>query len=125
MKRLVLALTLAATPLAAQETPAPEATDDGYSLMEEGAKLFLRGLMSEAEPALDEMAKALEEIGPRLEELKPQILELIGMIDDVANYHPPEKLENGDILIRRKTPEELEQEKHEAPQVAPPPEIEL
>lgn len=125
MKRLVLALTLAATPLAAQETAAPEAEDDGYSLMEEGAKLFLRGLMSEAEPALDEMAKALDEIGPKLEELKPQVLELIGMIDDFANYHPPEKLENGDILIRRKTPAELEQEKQEAPQVAPPPEIEL
>ena len=45
------------------------------------------------------MQGALEALGPKLEELKPQILELIGMIDDFGNYHAPEKLPNGDILI--------------------------
>lgn len=122
MKRLVLALCLAASPLAAQEPPAPEA-EEGTSLMEEGAKLFFRGLMSEMEPALDDMQSALDEIGPKLEELKPQILELIGLIDDFQNYHPPEKLPNGDIVIRRKTAEELEQEK--AAPAGPPVETEL
>lgn len=122
MKRLALALCLAASPLAAQETPAPEA-EKGTSLMEEGAKLFLRGLMSEMEPALNEMQSALDDLGPKLEALKPQITELIGMIDDVRNYHAPEKLPNGDILIRRKTADELEKEK--AAPVAPPPETEL
>jgi hypothetical protein len=122
MKRLALALCLAASPLAAQETPAPEA-GEGTSLMEEGAKLFFRGLMYEMEPALNDMQSALDEIGPKLEELKPQILELIGLIDDFRNYHPPEKLPNGDILIRRKTTEELEKE--QAAPVAPPVETEL
>ena len=28
-------------------------------------------------------------------------------IDDIRNYHPPEVLPNGDIIIRRKTPAEL------------------
>lgn len=116
---LPLVLMLTASPLAAQE-PAPP--DDGPSLMEEGAKLFLKGLMAEVEPGLTEMQKTLDALGPQLEALKPEILKLIGMIDDVGNYHSPEKLPNGDILIRRKTPEELEKE-----QAAPsaPPEIDL
>jgi hypothetical protein len=118
MRYFILALTLAATPLAAQEVP----KDEGPSLMEQGARLFLRGLMSEMEPALTDMQGALEEIGPKLAELKPQIDQLIAMVDDVRNYHMPEKLPNGDILIRRKTPQELEKEK--AAPVAPP-EIEL
>ena len=118
MKRIALILALAASPLRAQQ--APEAEPEAPSLMEEGAKMFLRGLMSEMEPALNEMQGALEGIGPKLEELKPQILELIAMIDDFQNYHAPEKLENGDILIRRKTAEELEAEK-----AAPPAETEL
>ncbi|NTT86223.1 hypothetical protein [Tabrizicola fusiformis] len=121
MKRIALLVALAATPLAAQEPPAPEA--EAPSLMEEGAKMFLRGLMSEMEPTLNDMQGALEALGPKLEELKPQILELIGMIDDFQNYHAPEKLPNGDILIRRKTAQELEAEKA-APE-GPPAETEL
>lgn len=124
MKRFMFIALLAATPLAAQETLPPAPKEDAPSLMEEGAKMFLRGLMSEMEPALDEMQGALEEIGPKLEELKPQILDLIGMIDDFQNYHAPEKLPNGDIVIRRKTAQELEQEKV-APVDEPPTETEL
>lgn len=122
MKRLALALVLAATPLAAQETPAPQG--EGPGLMQQGAELFLRGLMAEMKPTLDDMQSALDQIGPQLDALKPQIQTLIGLIDDVKNYHAPEKLENGDILIRRKTPAELEQEKA-APQPEPPVQTDL
>lgn len=96
MKPLFLAslLTLAAAPALAEE-PAPPA--GGFSLMEEGAKLLLRGLMTEAEPALDEMARALRDLGPSLNTL-------LGLVDDIGNYHAPELLENGDIILRRKTP---------------------
>ena len=118
MRHFILALALAASPLAAQEAP----QQDGSSLMEQGARLFLKGLMSEMEPTLNDMQGALDQIGPKLAELRPQIDRLISMVDDVRNYHMPEKLPNGDIIIRRKTPEELEKEK-----AAPvgPPEIEL
>lgn len=118
MKRLALVLSLFALPATADE-PAAEA---GSSLMEQGAKLFLRGLMSEMEPTLNDMQTALDQIGPQLESLRPQITELIGMIGDFQNYHPPVKLPNGDVLIRRKTPAEIERQKT-AP--AGPPEIEL
>jgi hypothetical protein len=109
MMRLALALILATSPALAEETtPAPGAEDDGFSLMEEGAKLVLRGLMSEMEPALDEMEKALTEVGPKLEdfgsEIGPKVRQLIAMIDDFKNYDAPVMLPNGDILIRRNAP---------------------
>lgn len=88
MKRiavLVVTLGLAASPSLAEE-PAPDAESDfgqGFSLLEEGTKLLLRGLMSEMEPALRELQGALQELDA---------------------YHPPELLPNGDIIIRRKVP---------------------
>ncbi len=109
--KLALALILAAAPALAQEappTPAPEAEEDGFSLMEEGAKLLFRGLMTEMQPAIDEMGKAMEEMGPALEglgeEIGPKIRQLIAMIDDFRNYDAPVMLPNGDILIRRNAP---------------------
>lgn len=107
--RFALVLALAAAPAFAQDAkPLPEAEDDGFSLMEEGAKLVLRGLMSEMQPALDEMGKALDEMGPALEgfgeEVGPKIRQLIAMIDDFKNYDAPVMLPNGDILIRRNAP---------------------
>jgi hypothetical protein len=96
---LILLLSLPLSPAMAQDAPA----DDGFSLMEEGAKLLFRGLMSEMEPALDEMGKALSGMEPALKDLQPKMMELLALIDDLQNYQAPERLENGDILIRRKT----------------------
>ena len=67
-----------------------------------GAKLLLKGLMSEMEPALDDMGRALSQMEPALKDLQPKMLELLALIDDLSNYQAPERLENGDILIRRK-----------------------
>ncbi|NEY91449.1 AAA+ family ATPase [Tabrizicola oligotrophica] len=103
MKHLILALALAATGPAMAQTPSEnEEVEEGFSLMEEGAKLLLKGLMSEMEPALDEMGKALSEVEPALKDLQPKMLELLALVDDLTNYQAPERLENGDILIRRK-----------------------
>lgn len=102
MKRIALLLALSAAPVWAEETsPKPE-VEEGFSLMEEGAKLLLKGLMAEMEPALDEMGKALSEMQPALKDLQPKMLELLALVDDLTNYQAPERLENGDILIRRK-----------------------
>lgn len=94
---LTFALCLAAAPLAAQEAapadPAPE--DEGLSLMQRGAELLLRGLMDEVEPGLRDMEQAL-----RL--MEPELRALVDMVGDLRNYEAPEKLPNGDILIRRK-----------------------
>ena len=89
---LAAALALAAPAALAQEAP-PEAETPG--LMERGAEMFLRGLMNEMEPSLREMEGALKEMQPEVQKL----MELMG---DIRNYELPEKLPNGDIIIRRK-----------------------
>jgi hypothetical protein len=86
------------------DPPAGVVEDEGFDLMQEGAKLLLRGLMREMEPALDEMGKALEDMQPAMRELGPKLQGLVAMIDDIRNYAAPEMLPNGDILIRRTAP---------------------
>lgn len=100
MRKMLVPLALAAvlaTPAAAQEEG-----QDGFSLMEEGAKLLFRGLAQEMEPAIDEMGRAFQDIEPALRQMGPRLRELVALMGDVANYEAPERLENGDILIRRK-----------------------
>ncbi|MBB5720875.1 hypothetical protein FHS72_000479 [Loktanella ponticola] len=107
MKQLLIpafALSLTTSPLAAQtDTPTPE---EGFSLMEEGAQLLLRGLMSELEPAFDDLQDLATEMGPRMqmltEQMGPAFAELLGQVDDFTRYHPPEFLPNGDIIMRRR-----------------------
>ena len=94
---VVLTLTLAAAPLRA-ETEA-QGADEGFSLIEEGAKIILRSLLDDMEPALDEMQNGL---GTAVEELGPVLRNLAAMMGDIRNYHAPEMLPNGDIIIRRK-----------------------
>ena len=114
MKHVVLALLLLTSPALAQtvmpETPAPDSPaapaedlEQGLSLMEQGAQLLLRHMMGKVEPSLQEMTEALKQA-------QPQLLKLLAMVDDIRNFHAPELLKNGDILIRRKTPAELKLE---------------
>lgn len=70
----------------------------GRSLVERGAELFLRGLLDEMGPQIDEMQKGL---GTAAETLGPKLRQILALIDDVRNYQPPERLENGDIVLRR------------------------
>lgn len=113
MKRFTLTLAaalIATLPLHAQETE----EEDGFSLMEEGAKLFFRGIMEEMEPAMDDLRGLADEMQPALrefvEEMGPALADLLGKIDDLNAYFPPEMLPNGDIILRRKTPLEQAEE---------------
>jgi hypothetical protein len=102
---LMLSAALAAVPLAgsAQDADAPE---DGKSLMEQGAELFLRGLRQEIDPALRDLEGLAEEFGPAMRgffsEMGPALGELMEQVQDWSQYHPPEIMPNGDIIIRRK-----------------------
>lgn len=82
---LALALISALALPAAAQSPAPERQDygEGLGLIEEGARIILRRLLADMEPMMRDLA---------------------GMIDDLGAYHPPERLPNGDIIIRRKVP---------------------
>ena len=111
MKRIVpiaaLSLCLAAAPALAQEEE-----DEGFSLMERGAQMFMEGIMREMEPAMRDLEGLAQDMEPAVrnfvQEMGPAFADLMGQIDDLSNYHAPEILENGDIIIRRKTPLEDE-----------------
>ncbi len=95
-----LTLALALFPAAPRAEPPPP--DEGFSLMEEGARLLFRGLMAEMEPTINDMQRALDDIGPALDQIGPQLRQLVEMVGDFQNYEAPVRLPNGDILIRRK-----------------------
>ena len=101
LARLTAVLALSALPLAAQE-----AEEDGFNLIEEGAQLFLRGLLQEMEPGLNELQGLAEELGPALEgfaaHMGTTLVEIMRIVDDIENYEQPEFMPNGDIIIRRK-----------------------
>ena len=107
MKQLAImafVVGMSVIPAHAQEAETPQ-DEDGFSLMEEGARLFMRGIMSEIEPALDEMRESMEELGPAFAEFAqavgPAFAELLDTVDDIRHYEAPEILPNGDIIIRR------------------------
>ncbi|MFD1510588.1 hypothetical protein [Lacimonas salitolerans] len=105
MKRIIAIALVAALPTFAA---AQEEEGDGFSLMEEGAKLFLRGMMDEAEPALEQLQRLMQDMQPAMrefvQEMGPALNDLLGKVDDLSNYHAPEMLPNGDIIMRRKVP---------------------
>jgi hypothetical protein len=96
---LMVALALAA-PIRAE--PTQDDMSEGLGLLGKGAQMLLRGLLSEMEPALEEMGKSLAE-------LEPLLRDLAGKMGSVSEYHMPEVLPNGDIIIRRKQPADLPQ----------------
>ena len=103
MKQLAttaLALLLLTAPAMAQEE------DNGLSLMERGALLFMEGIMKEMEPAIEEFSGLAEQMAPALrnfaEEMGPKLSEIFDQVEDWTAYQPPEMLPNGDIIIRRK-----------------------
>ena len=108
LSTIALILTLASPASAQEAEDAP-----GRSLMERGAELFFEGFRREMEPALDDLRSLAENMQPALrqfiDEMGPAFAEILQKIDDLSAYHPPEMLPNGDIIIRRKTPQEMEE----------------
>lgn len=105
MFTLPVILMLGVTPVAAQNA----AEDEGRSLMQEGARMFWEGIRREMGPALDTLRGQAEEMEPALrdfvEDMAPALRDLMDKAGDLSAYHAPEVLPNGDIILRRKTPE--------------------
>ena len=103
---------LATGPTAAQDT---SDENEGRSLIEDGARLLFEGLRREMGPALEGLRDRAGEMEPALrdfvEQMGPALRDLMDKVGDLSAYHPPEVLPNGDIIIRRKTPQELEAER--------------
>jgi len=99
---LVLLFALAA-PATAQEDGERDSLREGWGLLSEGSRLILEGLADEMRPVMDE-------------HVLPFIAELMDLIDDVTMYEMPERLPNGDIIIRRSEPLEPEEDGDSAPE---------
>lgn len=95
-------LVLLSAPALAEEGGA--SADEGFSLLREGARIVFESMLDQMEPALRGMQ---EDFGMALREMEPALRDLAAMIGDLKNYHPPEILPNGDIIIRRKSPAEI------------------
>lgn len=106
---LFLSLPLAAAaqdyePPSASEAPRDSSSDttepgDLGSLIEDGAESFFKDLLRDIEPQMNAIGR---ELGSRVTALGPVFDDLVNLMDDIKNYQAPERLANGDILIRRK-----------------------
>jgi hypothetical protein len=95
MRPVILMTTFLAlsTPALAQEQD--DQMGDGLDLLGEGTRMILEGLMDEMRPMLEEVRPFFEE------EVLPMLDRLGEIVDDLSYYELPERLPNGDILIRR------------------------
>ncbi|KAG1715540.1 hypothetical protein GQR58_000513 [Nymphon striatum] len=95
---VLLSAMVFTTPVSAEE--------EGLSLMEEGARLFFRGIMQEMEPALEDLQGLAEDMQPAMrnfvDNMGPALRDLLAEVEDWSAYEPPEVLPNGDIILRRK-----------------------
>lgn len=86
----------------------PAAAQDDDSPLGQGLDRLLENFRRDLDPLLRDFA---EEVEPQLRglvtEMGPLLATLAELIGDIENYHAPEKLPNGDIVIRRKDPSEM------------------
>ena len=112
MKRLVAAIalaTLTSTAAPAQDSaPDDPSGEEGFSLMERGARQLLEGLGDEMAPMLRDLEGLASEMGPALRDfalqMGPALSDMMEQVGEWSNYHAPEMLPTGDIIIRRKNP---------------------
>jgi len=101
----IAALFLGVAPVATAQEAQPEAQDklrEGAELLNEGLQMLLNGMKDDVVPLLEELRDELgNEVGPLVEGLR-------GKLDELNAYYPPEILPNGDIIIRRKVPLQVE-----------------
>ncbi len=93
---IVVAGALAiAAPVSAQDRESDGELSEGLGLLGEGARMILDELMEEMRPMLEEARPYFED------EVLPFLNRMGELMDDVTSYELPERLPNGDIIIRR------------------------
>ncbi|MFV0358299.1 AAA+ family ATPase [Tropicimonas sp.] len=113
---LAAALAIAPFSATAQDEGAPSDMQDGFSLIDQGAKLLLRGLQQQVQPMMEEMATEMEpQLRAFAEQLMPLMQNFSELVGDLDNYEAPERLPNGDIILRRKKPVDPEVPPEEGP----------
>ena len=70
---LVTIACLAVSPVSAQEAEGEPAPEEGLSLIEEGARMFLEGLAEDMAPAMKDLAELAESWQPQMREFVTQM----------------------------------------------------
>lgn len=96
LSALVVVAALAAGPATAEQ---PGSQAEGPGWLEQLITGLMGQMMQDAGPALENLERDFGELAQTLE---PTMRNMAELVDDIGNYEPPERLENGDILIRRK-----------------------
>lgn len=119
MRQTFLIATLMLLPMTAmaQDEPLiePAEPQSGFERMQRGFGMIFEGLREEVDPTVDglkdkagELRDKAREMAPEMREwvesMGPALLDLADKIGDLNDYHAPEKLPNGDIILRRKKP---------------------
>lgn len=73
--------------------------DQGFNLLEQGARIIMQSLLDDIEPELDQMRDGLQDA---MGVLEPHLRDLARMIGQIDTYEAPQRLPNGDIILRRK-----------------------
>jgi len=122
MKNILMITVIACLPGLAQAQVQSD-PDEGMSLMERGAQMFLDGMMREMAPTLEDLSELGENVGPALRsfarEMGPALADVLEQVEDWSVYEAPEILPNGDIIMRRK-PETEPDAPEESPDETPP-----
>lgn len=79
--------------------PAPEDQTDGVDLIGRGMGLLMENLLRDVGPDLERLGN---DMSGALDRMAPVLKDLSVLVDDLGNYQAPQRLENGDIVIRRK-----------------------
>ncbi len=106
IRAFALAVLLATpVPAAAQNG---DGTGDGFAELMGRMEDILRGFLSDMEPQMRQLEKDLSQ-------LEPELRGFLEQMRDMVQYHPPEVLPNGDILIRRRDPDQTPPDKDAPP----------
>ncbi|WBU58903.1 hypothetical protein [Paracoccus albus] len=103
-------LACLAAPVHAQDWQMPQAddppaagTDDPLGDLGQDLGDELDGAMNQLFNRLQPHLNALgDELANTMNDFAPALNEISGLIDDIRNYERPERLDNGDIIIRRR-----------------------
>ena len=93
---LLIAATMAASPLAADDGKSPLPSDDELEQLSDLAESWMK--------------RFTDRMAPMVDQLKD-------MVDDMNAYQAPEMLPNGDIIIRRKPDAPVVTPEEEMPQI--------
>lgn len=113
LKKSLVALAVSgalALPVLAQDWQMPRAEEPPTAEAPGGVDEPLGDLESELDGAMNQLFNRLQphlnalgdELANTMNEFAPALNEISGLIDDIGNYERPERLENGDIIIRRR-----------------------